>query len=110
MDVNDLKSLYAEVNTRMNTSIEHVRHELAGVRVVLSGLFTVSLLVLLIACSTAASLVAIRMGRRYAPRGQWGVAVASWPGDGMLRACEGARRRAAAGPRARYVGRRTPPR
>jgi predicted permease len=36
----------------------------AGVRVVLSGLFTVSLLVLLIACSTAASLVAIRFGQR----------------------------------------------
>lgn len=32
MDVNDLKSLYAEVNKRMNTSLEHVRHELAGVR------------------------------------------------------------------------------
>src|ERR671929_2200127 len=32
MDVNDLKSLYAEVNKRMHTAIEHVRHELAGVR------------------------------------------------------------------------------
>ena len=32
MDVNDLKSLYAELNKRMNTTIEHVRHELAGVR------------------------------------------------------------------------------
>src|SRR5918912_3169778 len=32
MDVNDLKSLYAEVNKRMNTAVEHVRHELAGVR------------------------------------------------------------------------------
>lgn len=32
MDVNDLKSLYAEVNKRMSAAIEHVRHELAGVR------------------------------------------------------------------------------
>ena len=32
MDVNDLKGLYAEVGKRMNTAIEHVRHELAGVR------------------------------------------------------------------------------
>jgi ribosome recycling factor len=32
MDVNDLKSLYAEVNKRMITSLEHVRHELGGVR------------------------------------------------------------------------------
>jgi ribosome recycling factor len=32
MDVNDLKSLFGEVNKRMNTSLEHVRHELAGVR------------------------------------------------------------------------------
>ena len=32
MDVNDLKSLYAEVNKRMTTVLEHVRHELAGVR------------------------------------------------------------------------------
>jgi ribosome recycling factor len=32
MDVNDLKSLFGEVNKRMNTAIEHVRHELAGVR------------------------------------------------------------------------------
>src|SRR4051794_2412505 len=32
MDVNDLKSLYAEVTKRMNTSLEHVRHELGGVR------------------------------------------------------------------------------
>jgi putative ABC transport system permease protein len=36
----------------------------AGVRVALSGLFTVSLLVLLIACATAASLVAIRFHAR----------------------------------------------
>jgi putative ABC transport system permease protein len=41
----------------------------AGVRVVLSGLFTVSLLVLLIACSTAASLVAIRFQGRGAEIG-----------------------------------------
>jgi ribosome recycling factor len=32
MDVNDLKGLYAEVNTRMNAVIEHLKHELAGVR------------------------------------------------------------------------------
>src|SRR5678815_3719999 len=32
MDVNDLKGLFAEVNKRMNTVLEHVRHELAGVR------------------------------------------------------------------------------
>ncbi len=32
MDVNDLKSLYAEVSKRMVTAIEHVKHELAGVR------------------------------------------------------------------------------
>ena len=32
MDVNDLKGLFAEVIKRMNTSIEHVRHELAGIR------------------------------------------------------------------------------
>src|SRR5438477_2285475 len=32
MDVNDLKGLYAEVNTRMNVALEHVKHELAGVR------------------------------------------------------------------------------
>src|SRR5712691_9616285 len=32
MDVNDLKSLYAEVNKKMNAALEHVRHELAGVR------------------------------------------------------------------------------
>jgi predicted permease len=41
----------------------------AGVRVVLSGLFAVSMLVLLIACSTAASLVAIRFGQRGAELG-----------------------------------------
>ena len=32
MDVNDLKELYAEVNKRMLTPLEHVKHELAGVR------------------------------------------------------------------------------
>jgi len=32
MDVNDLKSLTAEVNKRMHAATEHVRHELAGVR------------------------------------------------------------------------------
>ena len=32
MDVNDLKGLFAEVNKRMSTVLEHVRHELAGVR------------------------------------------------------------------------------
>jgi ribosome recycling factor len=32
MDVNDLKSLSAEVKKRMDTAIEHVRKELAGLR------------------------------------------------------------------------------
>jgi ribosome recycling factor len=32
MDVTSLKALYAEANSRMNTALEHVRHELAGVR------------------------------------------------------------------------------
>src|SRR5580765_4021051 len=32
MDVNDLKGLFAEVNARMNTALEHVKHELGGVR------------------------------------------------------------------------------
>jgi len=32
MDVNDLKSVFAEVTKRMGASVEHVRHELAGVR------------------------------------------------------------------------------
>jgi ribosome recycling factor len=32
MDVTDLKGLYAEVNKRMLTTLEHVKHELAGVR------------------------------------------------------------------------------
>jgi len=41
MDVNDLKSLYAEVNKRMATAVEHVRHELAGVR---TGRASVSIL------------------------------------------------------------------
>src|SRR5262245_3245279 len=31
MDVNDLKGQFAEVNKRMNGSIEHRRHELGGV-------------------------------------------------------------------------------
>src|ERR1700741_1354009 len=32
MDVNDLKSLYAEVSKRMDVALDHVKHELAGVR------------------------------------------------------------------------------
>jgi ribosome recycling factor len=32
MDVNDLKGLYAEVSKRMNAAIDHLKHELAGVR------------------------------------------------------------------------------
>jgi ribosome recycling factor len=32
MDASDLKTLYAEVNKRMTATLEHVRHELAGVR------------------------------------------------------------------------------
>ena len=32
MDVSDLKGLYAEVTKRMNGVLEHLRHELAGVR------------------------------------------------------------------------------
>ena len=32
MDVNDLKGLFAEVNKRMNDALDHVQHELAGVR------------------------------------------------------------------------------
>src|ERR687888_1327303 len=32
MDATDLKGLYAEVNKRMNTALEHLRHELGGVR------------------------------------------------------------------------------
>jgi ribosome recycling factor len=32
MDVNDLKSLSAEVSKRMSVALEHVKHELAGVR------------------------------------------------------------------------------
>lgn len=32
MDVQDLKGLFAETTKRMNASLEHVRHELAGVR------------------------------------------------------------------------------
>src|ERR1700704_892919 len=32
MDVNDLKGLFAEVGTRMHAAIDHLQHELAGVR------------------------------------------------------------------------------
>ncbi len=32
MDVNDIKSVNAEVKKRMDVAIEHVRHELAGLR------------------------------------------------------------------------------
>ncbi len=32
MDVNDLKGVHAETAKRMNAALEHVRHELAGVR------------------------------------------------------------------------------
>ena len=32
MDVNDLKGLFVEVNKRMHVALEHVKHELAGVR------------------------------------------------------------------------------
>ena len=32
MDVNDPKELFAEVNKRMGVALEHVKHELAGVR------------------------------------------------------------------------------
>jgi ribosome recycling factor len=32
MDVNDLKGLFAEVGKKMQAAIDHVRHELAGVR------------------------------------------------------------------------------
>src|SRR5215212_960872 len=32
MDVNDLKGLFVEVNKRMNAALDHVKHELAGVR------------------------------------------------------------------------------
>jgi ribosome recycling factor len=32
MDVNDLKGLFVEVNKRMNAAIDHVKHELGGVR------------------------------------------------------------------------------
>ena len=32
MDASDLKSLFAEVGKRMTSTLEHVRHELAGVR------------------------------------------------------------------------------
>src|SRR6186997_2176956 len=32
MDVNDLKALFAEVNKRMKTALDHVQHEFGGVR------------------------------------------------------------------------------
>src|SRR5262249_48370973 len=32
MDVNDLKGLFADVNTRMTSAQDHVKHELSGVR------------------------------------------------------------------------------
>jgi ribosome recycling factor len=32
MDVNDLKSLYAEVTKRMKAAVDHLQHEFAGVR------------------------------------------------------------------------------
>lgn len=32
MDVNDLKTLYGEVNSKMDTTVEHVRRELSNVR------------------------------------------------------------------------------
>ena len=41
MDVNDLKGLYAESTKRMNTALEHVKHELGGVR---TGRATVTML------------------------------------------------------------------
>jgi ribosome recycling factor len=41
MEVNDLKELFAEVSKRMTVSLDHVRHELAGVR---TGRATVTLL------------------------------------------------------------------
>jgi ribosome recycling factor len=41
MDVNDLKGLFAEVNKRMTVAVDHVKHELAGVR---SGRASVTIL------------------------------------------------------------------
>jgi ribosome recycling factor len=41
MDSNDLKSLYAEATQKMTATVEHVRHELAGVR---TGRASVSIL------------------------------------------------------------------
>src|SRR5215213_9498641 len=41
MDVNDLKGLFLEVNKRMNTALDHVKHELGGVR---TGRASVSIL------------------------------------------------------------------
>jgi ribosome recycling factor len=41
MDVNDLKGLFAEVNKRMTVAVDHLKHELAGVR---SGRASVTIL------------------------------------------------------------------
>src|SRR5579872_3984650 len=41
MDANDLKGLFAEVSKRMDTGLEHLKHELAGVR---TGRASVSIL------------------------------------------------------------------
>src|SRR5499426_1899328 len=41
MEVSDLKGLYGEVSKRMSTAVDHVRHELAGVR---TGRASVSIL------------------------------------------------------------------
>ena len=41
MDANDLKELYAEVNKRMSGAIDHIKHELGGVR---SGRASVTIL------------------------------------------------------------------
>ncbi len=41
MDVNDLKGLFAEVNKRMSGTLDHVKHELGGVR---TGRATVTIL------------------------------------------------------------------
>jgi ribosome recycling factor len=41
MDVNDLKALFAEANKRMAAAVDHVKHELAGVR---SGRASVTIL------------------------------------------------------------------
>src|SRR5262245_44488276 len=41
MDVSDVKGLYGEVNRRMHATLEHAKHELAGVR---TGRATVGIL------------------------------------------------------------------